>query len=493
MEENQNQITLVKDEVSRVTKEISSIKTEIIGAITDNSSSLRSCLATGETLLLKAERQMTDETDAEIASYIKKSKATVQAMSERRKGVTQVFDMVRKGFTTMEGLLDPKRTDGILYKLQVKRNEYAAWKLEQQRKAEEERQRLIRVNAQKVEIESDTLIVCSDILSLMQQQSVAELRKMFSDLTLANKDDIKTAIENYSDVLKIGTMFKHSVPEDNTPYGKSALHITVDNYLDKCYPDLSEDEIKTERNASYKACHAKFEEQYKQTISATKQELLDTFDSKIAELEEAKRLEEERKRKEEEARRLEEERRRKEEEARKAAEEAKKIADGKARKEAEAEAARKTEEARKAEEERKRKEEEARKAEEERLKHEAEVKAAEEAAAKEQAERLKAEAEARAQQQQIEKARVQAQTLFDQTSSSVPVKAKVSKHIEVYTPSAFLDIMQLWWAREGSQMTVEDLTKKLGFMIKTAEKAANKDDVIINNKGIRYVEDVTAK
>lgn len=493
MEENKNQITLVKDEVSRVTKEISSIKTEIIGAITDNSSSLRSCLTAGEALLLKAEQQMTDETDAEIASYIKKSKATVQAMSERRKVVTQTFDMVRKGFTTMEGLLDPKRTDGILYKLQAKRNEYAAWKLEQQRKAEEERQRLVRVHAQESEVESDTRAVCSDILSLMQQQAVADLRGMFSDLTLASKDETKKKIEEYPDVLKIGSLFKHSTPDDETPFGKSAIHITVDNYLDKRYPDLTEDEIKAGRNTAYKSCHAEYEEQYKQTVAATKQELLDTFDSKVAELEEAKRLEEERRRKEEEARRAEEERKRKEEEARKVAEEAKKIADEKARKEAEAEAARKAEDARKAEEEFKRKEEEARKAEEKRLKHEAEVKAAEEAAAKEQTERLKAEAEARVQQQQIEKARAQAQTLFDQTSSSTPVKAKVSKHIEVLAPSAFLDIMQLWWSREGSQMTVEDLTKKLGFMIKTAEKAANKDDIIINNNGIRYVEDVTAK
>ena len=84
-------------------------------------------------------------------------------------------------------------------------------------------------------------------------------------------------------------------------------------------------------------------------------------------------------------------------------------------------------------------------------------------------------------------------SLFNEAAVQTPVKAKVSKHIEVDDPTAFLDIIQMWWAYEGSVMSVEELSKKLGFMVKTCEKKANKDDMFIKNGHIRYIEDVVAK
>ena len=111
----------------------------------------------------------------------------------------------------------------------------------------------------------------------------------------------------------------------------------------------------------------------------------------------ARKVEEERKRKEEEARKAEEERKRREEEARKAEEERKRKEEEASK--AEEERKRREEEARKAEEERKRKEEEARRAEEERKRQEAACKAEEERKRKEEAARIareKAEAEERA-------------------------------------------------------------------------------------------------
>lgn len=493
MEEQKNQLALVNEEVSRVTKEISGIKTEITGAITDNNNSLRACLEAGEKLLAKADQEMNDETDDAIAKYIKKSRATVKAMSDRRKTVTQVFDLVKKGFTTMEGFLNPKDENGIIAKLQKKRDDYAAYKIEQQRKAEAERQRQARITAQKNEVVDDTNKVCSDILSLRQQSCVSELRDMFSKITLESKDEVKQKIEAYPDTIKIASFFKHSTPDDDTPFGLPPLNITVDNFLDKKYPDLTLDEIKVGRNEAYKACHKQFEEQFKQTIDQTRQELLDTFDSKVAELQEQKRLEEERLKKLEEEKKAAEAKAKAEEEARKKAEEAKRIADEKAKAIAEKAAAEAAAKAKAAAEEARKKAEEAAKVEEEKKKHDAEVKAAEEKAAKEQAEKLKAEADKRQQEQQLQQAQRQAKTLFDQASISAPVKAKITKHIEIDAPDAFIDIIQLWWTHEGSKMSVDELSKKLGFMVKACEKLCNKDDISIKNEHIHYIEDIVAK
>lgn len=491
MEEQKNQLALINEQVSTVTKGISSIKGEITDAIADNNKSLQACISAGEALMARADEKMDDELDSEIATYLKKGKATVKVMSERRKGVTQVFDLVKKGFTTMEGFLNIKDPESILYKLQKKRDDYAAYKLEQQRKAEAERQRQARITAQKEQVAADTNKVCSDILTLQSQSATSSLREIFSQITLDNKDAKKKEIQDFPDTLNIVAFLKHTELDKNVLH--SPTEIVVDNYLDTKYVDLTEEEIRNGRNNAYKSCFAQYVAQYKQTIDQTKQELLDTFDSKIAELKEAKRLEEERKRKEEEARKAEEERKRKEEEARKKAEEAKRIADEEARKKAEEEAKKAAEAAAKAAEESKAKAEAEAIAAEKSAKHDAEVKAAEDAAAKEQSEKLKAEAEARKQEQQIQQARGQAQSLFNEASISAPVKAKVTKHIEIDSPTAFLDIIQLWWTHEGSQMNVEQLSKKLGFMVKACEKLANKEDITLTNDAIRYVEDVVAK
>ena len=69
----------------------------------------------------------------------------------------------------------------------------------------------------------------------------------------------------------------------------------------------------------------------------------------------------------------------------------------------------------------------------------------------------------------------------------------MSHHIEIDAPEGFLAIIQMWWTHEGSNMTLEELNKKLGFMVKTCEKLKNKDDVSVIDQNVRYVEDIVAK
>ena len=250
MEEN-NQLVVITNEVSAVTKQISSIKGEITDAISDNNKSLRACISAGELLLSRTNDGMNDELDADIASFIKKGKATIKAMSDRRKRVTQVFDLVKKGFTTMEGFLDPKDDTSILYKLQKKRDDYAAWKLEQQRKAEEERQRQARIAAQHEQVASDMRKLCSDVLTVVSQVKVAELNEFFANINLQNKDWQKSQIADFPSSLKIASLLHHS---ECASYERTPLQILIDNFLDRSYPDLTEEEIKTVRNDTFLSC-----------------------------------------------------------------------------------------------------------------------------------------------------------------------------------------------------------------------------------------------
>ena len=113
----ENQLQTIVKQSAEVTKNVASIKTDITNAIQENNTSLQNCIKAGEGLLAQS-GEMTDELDAQIASFIKKASATKKAMTDRRKGVTQVFDMVKTGFTKMENLLDPKSEESVVYKLQ---------------------------------------------------------------------------------------------------------------------------------------------------------------------------------------------------------------------------------------------------------------------------------------------------------------------------------------------------------------------------------------
>jgi len=427
----ENQLQVIIKQSAEVTKNVASIKTDITNAIKENNTSLQNCIKAGENLLALS-GEMTDELDAQIASYIKKASSTKKAMTERRKGVTQVFDLVKSGFTKMESILDSKSEESIIYKLQKKRDEYAAFKLEQQRKAEEERKRLARIEAAKIQLHDDVISVCNQIVNEKTSEALDKLTNSFKLLTLDNIEAVKKEIYGVPTEIVIGTYLKDRKPSYS--------------------PEIPEEDARKIMNGAYKEVADSLAKSYGDSVSSARQDILDTFDSKVAELQEQKRLDDERK-----------------------------------------EAERKAKEA-KDEAERKAAEEAAKKAEEERKKREDELKAAEEAAEKERQAKAEEEKKKREEEERLRKAQSQSQTLFDQTPTvSAPVKVKVSHHIEVDAPNGYLAIIQMWWAHEGSNMSLEELAKKLGFMVKTCEKLKNKDDISVVDEHVLYVEDIAAK
>ena len=475
MAEN-TELQLVQQQANNITRQIVTLKSDTENAVQANRKSYEACVQAGESLLSDISASgMNDALDEKAAEFIKKAKLTEKAMTEKRKGVTQVFDIVRKGFTMMESLISAKNTDSVVYKIQEKRNEYAAYKLEQQKKAEQERLRQERIKEAKIKLKTDTIDTLNNLLTEHSSAAINSLNNTFSLLTLDNKDEVKKRITECSDVLDLGHLFVNNKPSYSS--------------------EIEENDAKDIMNGAYKEISASLLASYKQTVTTTRDELLMKFDSKIAELLEIKKAEEERKRKEEEARKAAEEERKKQEEIQRIKDE-----EERKRKEAELKASeeerkRKEAELKAAEEERKRKEAEAAALEAERKAKEEAVRKADEAAKEEQQRKLAAEQEKRDAENAAQHATAQAQSLFAQTSvgNTSKLKIKVTKRLVVTDKNAWLDIIQQWWTIEGSSMSPDKLASKLEFMRKACEKHANNEEEYIVSPYIKYEDEVTAK
>lgn len=114
---------------------------------------------------------------------------------------------------------------------------------------------------------------------------------------------------------------------------------------------------------------------------------------------------------------------------------------------------------------------------------------------KQEEERKRREAEAKA-KAEAEKAAAEVQAAFDFSAASMPstpTKAKVKKKIQITNPQGFLQVYQMWFTREGINMSMEDLEKVHKKMITYCEKVVNKDGEQIQSAFVKYVDDVTAK
>lgn len=130
-----------------------------------------------------------------------------------------------------------------------------------------------------------------------------------------------------------------------------------------------------------------------------------------------------------------------------------------------------------------------------RMEEERQRKAREEAARLEEA-RKRQEEEARA-KAEADKAAAEVQAAFDfgaaNAVSPATQKVKVKKKIKITNPQGFLQVYQMWFTREGINMSMEDLEKVHKKMITFCEKIANKDGETIQSGFVKYVDDVTAR
>lgn len=117
-----------------------------------------------------------------------------------------------------------------------------------------------------------------------------------------------------------------------------------------------------------------------------------------------------------------------------------------------------------------------------------------ERAAKEQERAAREREEAR--KAEARKASVQAAGLFDVAQAAAPAyqpKTKVSKKIRVTAPNGYLQVLMMWWAKEGCGLPDAELAKIFKKQISFCERLANKDGEVIADPSVEYVDEVKAQ
>ncbi len=164
----------------------------------DNQLSHTRCLEVGNQLLARVKHEgMSDALDMEIAKFIEKAKITVKKMNGKRTPVTQLFDQIRKVYTTMENDVDPSKANSIPGQLQAYRNAFAKKKHEEEeRRRREEAARQAKENA-KVRYRSDVEEDYVTQFNALVNKSINELTDMDKLLTLDNYEIIYDGVKEY--------------------------------------------------------------------------------------------------------------------------------------------------------------------------------------------------------------------------------------------------------------------------------------------------------
>ena len=370
-----------------------------------NQASVSACNQAGQTLLdtIEAEGGIgSDELDAKVSEYLAKTKITVENMSKRRKPLTQLLATVSKSFTSLESAIDVKSVTTIPYKLQQARNKYAAKKIAEQKRREEEARRKQMLENEKAQYRSDISVMLDTAYAAYVEKHINALNSMFNRATLATYNDVCRRISETS------INFSWSAFVENVSDNKQTF------YMDAETRKAIKNEVAIQKKKD-------FTERYRFEIEGTKQDLIDKLPSLRKQLEEQEEL---RRTNAVEAARMEEERKQQEAEERKKQEE------------------------------------------------EAKAKAA------------------------AEKSAAEVQAAFDFSAASMsptPTKAKVKKKIQITNPQGFMQVYQMWFMREGINMSMEDLEKVHKKMITYCEKVVNKDGEQIQSAYVKYIDDVTAK
>lgn len=233
----------------------------------DNSLSHFRCLEVGKQLLEQAKNEgMSDALDMEIAKFIEKAKATVKKMNGKRTPVTQLFDQIRKVYTTMENDVDPSKVDSIPYQLQQQRNAFAKKKHEEEeRRRREEAARLAKENA-KVRYRADVEEDYISQFNALVNKSINELTDMDKQLTLDNYEIIFDGIK----------MYKCELPDTWCQTVISAAHRPA---------ELTPDECRAIQANVMAGLVNRFKEQFPFEVQSTRDDIFDRLPSKKKELE----------------------------------------------------------------------------------------------------------------------------------------------------------------------------------------------------------------
>ena len=233
----------------------------------DNLLSHTRCLEVGSALLLRVRKEgMTDALDMEIAKFIEKAKATVKKMNGKRTPVTQLFDQIRKVYTSMETDVDPSKADSIPNQLQQARNAYA-------KKKHEEAERERRAEAARVAKENAKTRYRADVEDDYVRQFNALVNKNINELTDMDK---QVTLDNYAVIYERVKKFNCELPDNWCQNVTSGAHRPA---------ELSPDECRAIQASVMAGLVERFKEQFPFEVSSTRDDIQDRLPSKKKELE----------------------------------------------------------------------------------------------------------------------------------------------------------------------------------------------------------------
>lgn len=233
----------------------------------DNLLSHTRCLEAGNQLLARVKQEgMTDALDMEIAKYIDKAKITVRKMNGKRSPVTQLFDQIRKVYTSMENDVDPSKAGSVPGQLQAFRNAFAKKKHE-----EEERRR--REEAARQAKENAKARYNAEVAEDYNRQFNALINKSVNDL---NDLDHKLCLDNYNIVSQALKEYSCELPASWAETIISSAQRPV---------ELSPEECRAIQAGVMAGMLERFREQYRFEVQSTCEDILDRLPSKRRELE----------------------------------------------------------------------------------------------------------------------------------------------------------------------------------------------------------------
>lgn len=233
----------------------------------DNQLSHLRCIEAGKQLLERVQREgMSDNLDMELAKYIEKAKITLKKMNGKRSPVTQLFDQIRKAYTTMENEVDPAKAASIPGQIQAVRNAYAAKKHEQEeRRRREEAARLAREQAKtryRTDVEDDYVRQFNALVN--------------NNINILTDMDKKISLDNYEIVYDGVKNFPCELPDNWVQDVTSGAHRPA---------ELSPEECKAIQASVIAGLANRFKEQFPFEVQSTRDDILDRMPSKKKELE----------------------------------------------------------------------------------------------------------------------------------------------------------------------------------------------------------------
>jgi len=251
-------------------EEITSIMEGAPDIITRNRTSVTKCKEAGQALLdtITGNGSIdSDELDAQVASYLEKTKTTVKNMNERRTPITQLLTKVSKIFTGFENDIDVAKGNNIPSQLQQFRNKYAAEKLAEKQRQEAETKRKLDIENEKIFYKTEYKKGLYSFFNTFLSKKIEALQYAFNYMTLDNFDNNKTTIINYVENFDVNALVTSFMENIRTSFLGPADKMSI-------------------RQAVANEVSQEFTGEYSSKIKAKKTELKDLFNSKYIELKE---------------------------------------------------------------------------------------------------------------------------------------------------------------------------------------------------------------